>query len=174
MDSGFLAPGEKLVDDYDIFRELLPEEVLGIMDQLLCCEMAWHEGYPLAQTVFTSHYIDTLLKFEAKSIVSAQFSKDGTETRGGLLLHLVLRAYCIGFIKCCDYVLDEYSKSLQGCGTKVNLYEDEDFSAHTYGRQLFTRIPKYHVLEALHTADKYLDEKLLERYVRDRVFGSIC
>ncbi|QDS76903.1 hypothetical protein FKW77_004092 [Venturia effusa] len=132
MDSGFLAPGEKLVDDYDIFRELLPEEVLGIMDQLLCCEMAWHEGYPLAQTVFTSHYIDTLLNFEAKTIESAQFSKDGTETRGGPLLHLVLRTYCIALIKSCDYVLEEYMKSIQGCGTRVNLYEDEDFSAHTY------------------------------------------
>ncbi|KAE9989850.1 hypothetical protein EG327_002191 [Venturia inaequalis] len=168
MDSGFLAPGEKLVDDYDIFRELLPTEVLGIMDQLLCCEMAWHRGHPLAQTIFTSHYIDTLLNFEAKSMAAAQFSKDGAETRGGPLLHLVLRAYCISLIKCCDYAIDEYSKSTQGCGTQVNLYEDEDFSAHTYGRQLFTRISKYQFLDELHAADKWVDGKLDEsRAARD-------
>ena len=39
MDSGFLEPGECLEDDYDVLRELLPEEVLGIMDQLLCYEV---------------------------------------------------------------------------------------------------------------------------------------
>lgn len=39
MDSGYLAPGDTLGDDYDILRELLPEEVVGIMDQLLCAEV---------------------------------------------------------------------------------------------------------------------------------------
>lgn len=39
MDSGYLTPGETLDDDYDIWRELLPEEVIGIMDQLLCHEV---------------------------------------------------------------------------------------------------------------------------------------
>lgn len=43
MDSGYLAPGENhakaLEDDYDVMRELLPEEVVGIMDQLLCHEV---------------------------------------------------------------------------------------------------------------------------------------
>ncbi|KAL2057872.1 hypothetical protein ABVK25_001489 [Lepraria finkii] len=40
MDSGFLNPGETLEDDYDVLRELLPEEVLGIMDQMLCYEVS--------------------------------------------------------------------------------------------------------------------------------------
>lgn len=31
--------GETLDDDYDVLRELLPEEVVGIMDQLLCFEV---------------------------------------------------------------------------------------------------------------------------------------
>ena len=39
MDSGCLAPGETLEDNYDVLRELLPEEVVGIMDQLLCAEV---------------------------------------------------------------------------------------------------------------------------------------
>lgn len=39
MDSGFLNLGETLEDDYDVLRELLPEEVLGIMDQMLCYEV---------------------------------------------------------------------------------------------------------------------------------------
>ena len=39
MDSGFLLPGEKLHDDYDVLREPLPEEVLGIIDQMICYEV---------------------------------------------------------------------------------------------------------------------------------------
>lgn len=39
MDSGYLAPGETLDDDYDVLRDLQPEEVIGIMDQLICFEV---------------------------------------------------------------------------------------------------------------------------------------
>lgn len=39
MDSGYLAPGETLEDDYVVLGELLPEEVIGIMDQMLCYEV---------------------------------------------------------------------------------------------------------------------------------------
>lgn len=40
MDSGYLAPGDTLEDDYDIKRDLLPEEVIGIIDQLICHEVS--------------------------------------------------------------------------------------------------------------------------------------
>lgn len=47
MDSGYLAPGETLDDDYDVSRHLLPEEVVGIMDQLLCHEVCPNpHGFP--------------------------------------------------------------------------------------------------------------------------------
>ena len=43
MDSGYLGPGENhaqaLEDDYDVMRGLAPEEVVGIMDELLCHEV---------------------------------------------------------------------------------------------------------------------------------------
>ena len=39
MDSGYLAEGETLDDDYDVLHDLLPEEVVGIMDQMLCYEV---------------------------------------------------------------------------------------------------------------------------------------
>jgi hypothetical protein len=162
MDSGFLAPGETLVDDYDIFRSLLPSEVVGIMDQLLCCEMAWHEGYPLAQTIFTSHYIDKLLSIESKRIEDVQFAHHGEKLLGGDLVHLVLRAYCIGLIKCCDYTLDEINRSLDGGGTRVNFYEEEDFSGHTYGRELFTSITKEPIIAALYRAVDWVQTESLK------------
>ncbi|KAH0565618.1 hypothetical protein GP486_000976 [Trichoglossum hirsutum] len=39
MDNGYLAPGETLEDEYDITKPLLPHEIIGIMDQLLCHEV---------------------------------------------------------------------------------------------------------------------------------------
>lgn len=39
MDSGYLAEGESLDDDYDILRALVPEEVISIMDQMMCFEV---------------------------------------------------------------------------------------------------------------------------------------
>ncbi|KAJ8106261.1 hypothetical protein ONZ43_g7126 [Nemania bipapillata] len=61
MDSGVLSEGESLDEEYDVTRGLLPEEILGIIDQLLCLEMAWHLGYPLSQTVLTSVYVEALM-----------------------------------------------------------------------------------------------------------------
>ena len=46
MDSGYLAPGETLDAEYDVMRSLLPEEVIGIMDQLLCHEVDLQHAIP--------------------------------------------------------------------------------------------------------------------------------
>jgi hypothetical protein len=40
MDSGCLAPGESLDEDYDVTRPLSPSEVVGIIDQLLSLEVS--------------------------------------------------------------------------------------------------------------------------------------
>jgi hypothetical protein len=39
MDTGYLAADETMDDDYDIEKNLLPEEVMAIIDQLLCFEV---------------------------------------------------------------------------------------------------------------------------------------
>ena len=41
MDSGVLTAGESVEHHYDVLRELLPEEVIGIMDQMLCFEVCF-------------------------------------------------------------------------------------------------------------------------------------
>lgn len=108
MDSGYLGPGENhaqaLEDDYDITRELAPDEVVGIMDKLLCHEMAWHMGHPLSQTLFTSIYLDKLLWPVPNTIEEIQFDR-GNPADGRLpLVNLVLRAYCLALVKACDFV----------------------------------------------------------------------
>lgn len=40
MDSGYIAPGEDtIIDDFDPLFYQLPEEIIGIIDQLLCLEV---------------------------------------------------------------------------------------------------------------------------------------
>ncbi|KAL3472293.1 Mak10 subunit, NatC N-terminal acetyltransferase-domain-containing protein [Aspergillus californicus] len=109
MDSGYLGPDENeqsLNDDYDVSRQLTPEEVVGIMDELLCHEVAWHMGHPLSQTLFTSLYLDKLLWPVPRDPEDFQFGRgkpagDKTESE---LVHVVLRAYCLALVKCCDFV----------------------------------------------------------------------
>ncbi|KAF2865661.1 Mak10 subunit, NatC N-terminal acetyltransferase-domain-containing protein [Massariosphaeria phaeospora] len=155
MDSGFLEPGETLEDDYDTLAPLLPDEVIGIMDQLLCYEMAWHTGYPLSQTLFTSVYIDQLLWPEPKTLEEAQFYRGviPDERRPGPLLE-VLRAYCLALVKCCDFVIAKI--------TARDYYEEEDFSTHTYNRVLFVRVPSDVFQRELNAAVDWLDDTDLE------------
>jgi hypothetical protein len=77
-------------------------------------------GHPLSQTVFTSIYIDRLLWPVPATLEEAQFDRrkrqgadsekaSGDEEAGGggkagILVDLVLRAYCLALIKACDRV----------------------------------------------------------------------
>ena len=51
MDSGYLQPGETLEDQYDVYRKLLPEEIIGIMDQMLCYEVGLLSKYKLMGSI---------------------------------------------------------------------------------------------------------------------------
>ena len=151
MDSGFLQPGETLEDDYDTLAPLLPEEIIGIMDQLLSHEMAWHTGYPLSQTLFTSVYIDKLLWPEPKTFDQAQFYRGNLpdKSRPSPLLE-VLRAYCVAQIKCCDFVIAKI--------TGRDYFEEEDFCTHTYNRVLFVQTPMDVFLRELDAAVEITEE----------------
>lgn len=67
--------------------------------------MAWHMGYPLSQSLFTSSYIDSLLWPKPRTLEEARFDRDVEPRQKKGLLHLVLRAYCLALIKSCGSVL---------------------------------------------------------------------
>ena len=72
--------------------------------------MAWHIGYPLSQTLFTSLYIDCLLWPEPKSLEEASFDRQknpGAEAGG--LANRILRPFCLGSIKTCDFISKKIS-----------------------------------------------------------------
>ena len=151
MDSGFLHPGETYEDDYNTLTPLLPEELIGVMDQLLSYEMAWHTGYPLSQTLFTSVYIDRLLWPEAKTLEQAQFYRGEIphERIPGPVLQ-ALRAYCLAVIKGCDFIIARV--------TSRDYFEEEDFCTQTYNRVLFVNVPLDVFLRELDAAMEVIDE----------------
>ena len=72
--------------------------------------MAWHMGYPLSQSLFTSVYLDRLLWPEPKTLEEARFTRAGEAQDDNRLLYVVLRAYCLAVIKTCDLVHGRITK----------------------------------------------------------------
>ncbi|RYP51636.1 hypothetical protein DL768_003034 [Monosporascus sp. mg162] len=98
MDSGFLAEGESLDEEYDVSRDLLPEEILGIIDQLFCLE-----------TLLTSVYVEAILDPTPTNITEADFARDPELRDEQPKLLFILRAYCVGLLKAC-YLVNELVK----------------------------------------------------------------
>ncbi|KAM0642827.1 N-alpha-acetyltransferase 35 NatC auxiliary subunit [Verticillium nonalfalfae] len=129
MDSGCLEPGESLDNDYDVSKPLLPEEVLGIIDQLLCHEMAWHVGYPLSQTVFTCAYVESILMPAPSTLDEAHFIRNPAVATPSPM-HAVLRAYCLGLLKTCGQVNESIINEH---------YYEAHFVTNTYHRNLLDK-----------------------------------
>ncbi|KAF4340483.1 MAK10 glucose-repressible [Fusarium beomiforme] len=145
MDSGCVESPEELEELYDVTRPLLPEEVLGIIDQLLCHEMAWHQGYPLSQTLFTSVYAEAILTPTPQKIEDAHFVRnapDGPPGRSDMLE--ILRAYCLGLLKACGYVNERIRSE--------HYYEEEDFVTNTYSRTLLAEIQPQAIRQTIQEA----------------------
>ena len=190
MDSGHLDEAKNFEDEYDVLRPLLPDELVGILDQLLCIEVrasshygnrrsivhllrrdylqaAWHKGYPLSQTLFTSTYINRLLWPTPQTLVEARFHRRGEEPSGEPLTHQLLRAYCLGTIKSCDFVHRMVSSqhyyevccslppSTAGkCSSWLTLEapQEEDFAPQLFHRELLHRFQTEDVQSVLDNA----------------------
>ncbi|KAJ5591477.1 uncharacterized protein N7459_001846 [Penicillium hispanicum] len=152
MDSGYISPGENIAqaleDDYDVRRELTPEEVVGLMDQLLCHEMAWHMGHPLSQTLFTSIYLDRILWPVPRTMEDARFDRVPSQSP---IVSLVFRTYCLALIKACDFVHARVASEYY--------YEEEDFVTQLYNRNLLSVFDSSHFYRLLDQAVAWVDEQ---------------
>ncbi|KAJ5823852.1 NatC N(alpha)-terminal acetyltransferase Mak10 subunit [Penicillium robsamsonii] len=163
MDSGYIAPGENLAqaleDDYDVRRPLTPEEVIGLMDQLLCHEVAWHKGHPLSQTLFTSIYLDKLLWPVPRTMEDARFDRVPSDAP---LVNLVLRAYCLGLVKACDLVHIRVATEYY--------YEEEDFVSQLYNRNLLSAWSISHFHRLLDQAVAWVAEQTdIDQKLKDAI-----
>lgn len=159
MDSGYVPPDDTFEANYDFCRELKATEVIWIMDQLLCFEVAWHDGYPLSQTVFTSLHIDRLLAPDNSPPYTFMYAQDlgSVTTHQDVLLHKVLRSYCIALVKCCQSVLQLVQSQ--------NFYEEEDFVTHLFGRDLLKATTTVDALALLDEASFALENLRLDQDV---------
>ena len=71
---------------------------------LITRQMSWHKGHPLAQTIFTSLYIDRLLSPTPTNLDQTYFDRSESCSYDEPLVQQILRAYCIGLVKTCYYV----------------------------------------------------------------------
>lgn len=132
MDTGYLEPGEELEDSYDLGRDLQPEEVIWIMDELIRYQCAWHQGYSLSQNILTSLYIDNLLSHIGEPGIVPEFHSDaGREPNE--LTRVVLRTFCAGVIKSCDICIELIQSQ--------HYYEEEDFNTQTFTKNLLIDFP---------------------------------
>ena len=74
MDSGCLDEGEELEEDYDVLRELLPGEVVGIMDQLLRAEVCINILNTLLKVVLTPVFLGSILHGSSSSTNTVFFN----------------------------------------------------------------------------------------------------
>ncbi|EPE03747.1 mak10 subunit [Ophiostoma piceae UAMH 11346] len=144
MDSGCVAPEDAEEDDYQIERTLLPTEVIGIIDQLLCLEMAWHLGYPLSQTLLTCLYITGILIPTPRCLDEADYLRSHSPADKRTIAHSVLRAYCIALISTCGSVNVNVRNEVY--------YEEEDLATNTYNLALLEDTSKDEIRQVLQEA----------------------
>lgn len=67
-------------------------------------QMAWHLGYPLSQTLFTSVYLEGIVMPLPLKTEDAYFTRAHDDLCHRDPMLKILRAYCLGLLKACFYV----------------------------------------------------------------------
>ncbi|KAI0668348.1 Mak10-domain-containing protein [Trametes maxima] len=107
LDSGMIIE-EQRRPSFKPLTPLLPEEVCWILDRSFACEMEWHAGKTLSQSVFTLLFVHHLPDINPEYLVPED---DEDPARPQWLIALVIRAAMLGLLKCCDLAWRELSKN---------------------------------------------------------------
>lgn len=129
MDTGVYTEEEKAFPNLDVFKPLMPSELLWVMDSMLSLEvsklclrlgvasesirthvslqMKWFQGYALAQTIFTCRYVHELDKLDLEDVYMRRAQDNDYPVP---LMTVVLRAFIRGTLKTCDMAMEEMYK----------------------------------------------------------------
>ncbi|TFK45527.1 hypothetical protein OE88DRAFT_1784499, partial [Heliocybe sulcata] len=146
MDSGMIPEAAER-PEFQPLTPLLPEEVCWVMDRILACEMEWHAGNALAQTVFTVLYVHHLNEIDMDFVMDAE-SFDRDPDRPLELITMVIRSAVMGMLKCCDLAWRELSKN------RVN--EGEDWQGEKCEISLLEGYPIRGIIRAIDQAGQWL------------------
>ncbi|KAI9508819.1 Mak10 subunit, NatC N-terminal acetyltransferase-domain-containing protein [Russula earlei] len=143
MDSGLILDEEARRPQFNPLALLLPEEVCYILDRVIACEMEWHAGYTLSQTIYSCLYVHCLADIDPE-VVSYQEHLPGQSTRPLELVTVVLNAAITGLLKCCDFAWRELNSG--------KLHDTEDWHSEKFEVSLLETLPVASVLSRLEEA----------------------
>lgn len=128
--------------------------------------MAWHLGYPLSQTLFTSVYVEKLQHPNPTTISDADFIRGRAADLTRDPMHTVLRAYCLGLLKTCYFVNEriksEHIYEVCSCTRETapdraaDNSQEEDFVTNTYNRSLLESLSRSDICEEIVAARQVL------------------
>ncbi|KAF7723308.1 hypothetical protein EC973_002105 [Apophysomyces ossiformis] len=134
MDTGMVIEKDK--KPFDVEKALEPTQLLWIMDRLLSCEVLIGSllDFTYSAQIPDDMDIRTLLVADRPSV-----SSNVEEA-----MQVVLRAYILAAVKCCQYVWTEMKSG--------NVFEEEDFTTNLFGLSLNEKYPDVTVLNDIDAA----------------------
>lgn len=159
MDVGVVPLGEPVDPPFDPTAPLSAPQALWILDQLSCLEIAWLEGYPLSQTVFTSLHLDRLLSPDNRYPYTLNYGERADlSTNEACLTHIVVKAYCVCLAKCA-------AQALLVVGQQHH-FDEEDFISHLFGRELLLKLSEEDAKMLLDDAIRWVVDSDLSQAVK--------
>ena len=107
-----------------------PEELVGIMDEVLACIATWLEGHTLAQTVFTCMYLLDIEKVE----------------------NIYLRAFSLAIVKTVEY--------MRACICQGRVFAEDDQQGVCHGFNMLTHVSESAIVASLKEAEEKLQNVL--------------
>ncbi|KAG1856630.1 Mak10 subunit, NatC N-terminal acetyltransferase-domain-containing protein [Suillus subalutaceus] len=147
FDSG-LALLDKSKPIFNPLAPLTPEEVCWIIDRSFSCEMEWHSGYTLSQTIYSFLYVHSLKEIDP-DLVPGGSPPRSDNLRPPELITVVLRAALLGLLKCCDLSWRELNKG--------NVYDAEDWQSEKCDVPLSEALPVKYICKVLDEACHWLE-----------------
>ncbi|KAJ3556462.1 hypothetical protein NM688_g2013 [Phlebia brevispora] len=157
MDSG-MAIDHDVWDRFDPLSPLLPEELCWMLDRTFACEMEWHAGNTLSQSVFTFLYVHQLADINP-DLLPPGYPLQKDPRRPSELITLVLRTAVFGLLKSCDLVWRELAKK--------RVYDIEDWQSDKCDVTLLEGVPVDLVLRKLDESCTWLRHSSLPVPERD-------
>ena len=185
MDSGMELPASELpesdrldptllipsADQFDAFEPLTVADVLWIIDRLLACEAAWHQGSALSQTLYTCLYFHAIKSLSHKhprfhsskarqGISGESVSESATSHHPSAsndqpplqLLYKVLRSFILATVKTIDIAWTELT-------SKQHLHDGEDFASDKNGLNLLETTDTGYVIAELEDALEWVQSQ---------------
>ncbi|KAK0090668.1 hypothetical protein PV325_009411 [Microctonus aethiopoides] len=108
---------------------LMPSEVIGIIDSTYSCIVSWLEGHSLAQTVFTNLYLH----------------------QPGEIIDKPLKTFCYAVYQIIEVIKNSINRAM--------VFEEEDFQSVTYGYRLQQDITESKTISMLKEVEEELHRK---------------